>query len=215
LRATGVAVEGGPVVGDWYVDPQAWQGWVQRLGTVVDEHVRTHPLQPGPTLEEARRALNLPDLDLVRALVSAPPPRGGGTLGVHDGRVVRAAALQALPPAVESAVTAVLADLANAPFAAPDTERLASLRLGRGELAAAVRAGRLERVAEGLVLAPGYRDRAVALLSVLPQPFTASQARSALGTSRRVALPVLAALDAAGLTRRGSDDRRAVVAGRR
>ncbi|MGI4895410.1 MAG: selenocysteine-specific translation elongation factor [Janthinobacterium lividum] len=204
LRATGVEVSGTPVVGDYHADPDAWRAWGAALHTIVDDHLRTHPLQPGPTLEEARRALELPDRELVSALV-APPLR------VRDGRVVRAESVVALPPAVARAVDHVLADLAGAPFAAPDVERLAGLGLGRGELAAAVRAGRLERVADGVVLAPGFRDRAVVLVSALPQPFTASQARTALGTSRRVALPVLAALDAAGLTRRAPDDRRTVV----
>ncbi|NAZ88858.1 SelB domain-containing protein, partial [Kineococcus indalonis] len=98
------------------------------------------------------------------------------------------------------------------PFAAPDAERLRELGLGRAELAAAVRAGRLERLAEGVVLAPGALRRAAAELARLPQPFTASEARRALGTSRRVALPLLQALDAARLTARDADDRRRVLA---
>jgi selenocysteine-specific elongation factor len=45
-------------------------------------------------------------------------------------------------------------------------------------------------------------------LAGLPQPFSASQARAALGTSRRVALPLLAHLDRTGRTVRLPDDRR-------
>ena len=48
-------------------------------------------------------------------------------------------------------------------------------------------------------------------LRELPQPFTTSEARVRLGTSRRVVLPLLEHLDRAGLTRRLPDDRRAVV----
>ncbi|HEV2888074.1 MAG TPA: SelB C-terminal domain-containing protein [Jatrophihabitans sp.] len=47
-------------------------------------------------------------------------------------------------------------------------------------------------------------------MRALPQPFTASQARQALRTTRRVALPLLERLDAAGLTVRLDDSRRAV-----
>jgi len=36
----------------------------------------------------------------------------------------------------------------------------------------------------------------------LPQPFTTSQARQALGTTRRVAIPLLELLDGRGWTRR-------------
>ena len=45
-------------------------------------------------------------------------------------------------------------------------------------------------------------------LAALEQPFTTSQARTALGTSRRVVLPLLAHLDRTGRTLRLPDDRR-------
>jgi selenocysteine-specific elongation factor len=61
------------------------------------------------------------------------------------------------------------------------------------------------------VLLPGADRLAVAELGRLPQPFTASEARSRLGTSRRVVLPLLEHLDRAGLTRRLPDDRREIV----
>ncbi|WP_283136118.1 SelB C-terminal domain-containing protein [Rhizohabitans arisaemae] len=38
------------------------------------------------------------------------------------------------------------------------------------------------------------------VLTLLPQPFTASQARSVLGTSRRVVIPLLEYLDGHGHT---------------
>ena len=109
---------------------------------------------------------------------------------------------------------AVRADLAAAPFAAPEAHRLAELGLGRRELAAAVRAGALLRVADGIYLLPGADDRAAELLAGLPQPFTLSEARRALGTTRRVAVPLLELLDRRGLTERLPDDRRRLRAGR-
>jgi selenocysteine-specific elongation factor len=60
------------------------------------------------------------------------------------------------------------------------------------------------------VLLPGADEAAYAVLSALPQPFTTSQARQALGTSRRVALPLLAHLDRTGRTVRLADDTRRV-----
>ncbi|GAA0320420.1 SelB C-terminal domain-containing protein [Kineococcus aurantiacus] len=199
LREMGVPVAGTPVVGDWYADPGFWAQCRARLRPLVAAFAAADPLQPGPTLEQVRRDLALPDLDLVTALVAEP-------LRVRGGRVVERT--DDLPPAVERSVAAVLADLAGAPFTAPDVERLRELRLGRAELAAAVRAGRLAKVAEGIVLAPGWADRAVEALRAVPQPFSASDAKRALSTSRRVAVPLLEALDAAGRTARGADDRR-------
>jgi len=49
------------------------------------------------------------------------------------------------------------------------------------------------------------------VLRGLPQPFTTSEARTALGTSRRVALALLAHLDRRGATTRLPDDRRRVT----
>ncbi|HET9630943.1 MAG TPA: SelB C-terminal domain-containing protein, partial [Terrabacter sp.] len=62
----------------------------------------------------------------------------------------------------------------------------------------------------GVVLLPGADDTAYDVLGALPQPFTTSQARQALGTSRRVVLPLLAHLDRTGRTVRLPDDTRRV-----
>lgn len=61
-----------------------------------------------------------------------------------------------------------------------------------------------------MVLLPSAPRQALQRLTQLPQPFTTSQARQALGTSRRVAIPLLEYLDRKGLTRRVDDDHREV-----
>ena len=103
---------------------------------------------------------------------------------------------------------AVLDDLAGAPFAAPDGERLRALGLDARALAAAARAGLLLRVADLIVLAPGADKEAARALAELPQPFTTAEARQALSTTRRVAIPLLEYLDRARITERLPDDRR-------
>ncbi|WP_407937931.1 SelB domain-containing protein [Mycobacterium interjectum] len=45
----------------------------------------------------------------------------------------------------------------------------------------------------------------------MPQPFTVSEARRALSTTRRVAVPLLEQLDARHATRRGPDGTRTVL----
>ncbi|WP_344057090.1 SelB C-terminal domain-containing protein, partial [Sphaerisporangium rubeum] len=88
------------------------------------------------------------------------------------------------------------------PFAAPDADRLAALGLDARALAAAEAAGALVRLAPGVVLPPGAVEAAAGVLARLPQPFTAADARVALGTSRRVVIPLLEHLDRVGVTRR-------------
>jgi selenocysteine-specific elongation factor len=51
------------------------------------------------------------------------------------------------------------------------------------------------------------------VLAALPQPFSTSEARQALGTTRRVAVPLLELLDRRGWTRRLDGTRREVVRG--
>ncbi|NAZ83983.1 selenocysteine-specific translation elongation factor [Kineococcus sp. R8] len=202
LRAMGVRVGSTPVAGDWHADPGAWARSRERLAAAVADYVREHPLQPGPTLEEARQACGLPDRALVEALVSPP-------LRLAEGRVVTGA--DRLPAGVTGAVAALRTDLAADPFAAPDADRLRALGLGRAELAAAVRAGLLSSPAPGVVLAPDALDRAAERLATLPAPFTVSEARQALGTSRRGGCDGRRPARRAGGRRRGADDRRTLL----
>jgi selenocysteine-specific elongation factor len=104
------------------------------------------------------------------------------------------------------------ADLEHAPFAAPTADRLREIGLDNKAAAVAAKAGLLLRPAPGIVLPPGADRLAADRLADLPQPFTTSEARAHLGTSRRVVLPLLEHLDRAGLTRRHPDDRREVTA---
>jgi selenocysteine-specific elongation factor len=195
LLAMGVRPPFAPVAGEWLADPSHWAGLRDRLRQAVEEHATRYPLEPGLPLESARQVLQLPERCLVEALlVAAPGLRGRG------GRLYGTRARPVLPPAVEAAVTAVRADLARAPFRAPEAERLAQLGLTPRLLAAAAAAGALLRIADGIVLLPGADARAAALLSQVEQPFTASQARRALDTTRRVAIPLLEHLDRRGYT---------------
>ena len=134
---------------------------------------------------------------------SAPASSGSAPAGSSPAPAsLSPSAAGRLPPAIAAAVQTVLDDLAREPFAAPDTERLRALGLDAKALAAAARAGLLLRVADLVVLAPGAAQQAAALLADLDPPFTTSQARQALGTSRRVAIPLLEYLDRARITER-------------
>ncbi|GIF67581.1 hypothetical protein Ais01nite_56160 [Asanoa ishikariensis] len=193
----------GPVAGDWHVDPVLWERLRGRLVEAVDRYAAAHPLEPGMPVEALRRALALPDRALVEALV-APP------LATRDGRIARPGG-PGLPAPIQSALDQLAADLAERPFHAPDADRLRALGLGPRELAAAVRAGALVKIADGIVLPPESVDRAVEVLRGIPQPFTLSAARQALDTTRRVAVPLLELLDRRGATVRDADDRRSVA----
>ncbi len=209
LAAMGITGGPPPVAGDWLADPARWDRLRGQLAEAVAAHARRDPLAIGMTPEAARAALSLPDRALVEAL-ARPPGKvrlEGGYLRPESAPSPRPAA-PGLPPRVASGVQAILADLAAAPFAAPEAGRLRDLGLDARAIAAAARAGLLLRLTEQIVLAPGAQAQAAQLLARLPQPFTTAEARQALGTTRRVAIPLLEYLDRSGLTERLPDDRR-------
>ncbi len=190
--------------GDWLLDRELTAGLSAQLRTLVLEHDRQAPLDPGVPLSAAARSLQLPTHGLLAELLT-------DGLRLAEGRV-RQAESASLPPDLERSLQQLAAELADSPFAAPAAGRLAELGLHPRAVAAAERAGRLMRVGD-VVLLPGADGEAVRRLAQLPQPFTTSQARTALGTSRRVVLPLLGLLDARGRTRRLPDDRREIIAG--
>mgnify|MGYP000026377379 CR=1 FL=1 len=174
----------------------------ERVIVLVGEHDTADPLHPGVGVPELAERLGLPTPDLVAPLVRPP-------LRIEAGRVTAAPA-SAVPEPLRQAVEKLHLDLADAPWSAPTADRLAELGLDTKAVAALAKAGLLLRVAPGIVLLPGSDDRARDALAELPQPFTASEARQRLGTTRRVALQLLDHLDRTGRTRRLPDDRREV-----
>ncbi|MCW2939377.1 MAG: selenocysteine-specific translation elongation factor [Actinomycetia bacterium] len=200
LAAMGVLAPYEPVTRKWIADPTHWANLSQRLTALTADHAARHPLEPGIPAETARIALGLPDQELIRALVQPP-------LGLTEGRIA-GAATTTLPHAVSAAVEQIRSELTDHPFHAPDVDRLAELELHGRALAAVVRAGLLIRIAEGIVLLPGADHTAAAILARLPQPFTVSDARKALDTTRRVAIPLLEHLDRQGHTRRNQAGQR-------
>ncbi|KRE39246.1 translation elongation factor [Janibacter sp. Soil728] len=196
--------------GDWWVDKDAVSAWRQRLGETVRAHHTANTLSAGVPIAEAARSLDLPDHlpaalghELVHSLAA------GVGLAITNGRV-HDPDVGGLGPA-EAAISAVEDTLRGTPFVAPERGELDSLGLGAAELAAAERLGRILRLPDDVVLLPDGPARAMRVLAGLEQPFTLSQARQALGTTRRVAVPLLEHLDARGWTRRVDGNLREVV----
>jgi selenocysteine-specific elongation factor len=207
LLAMGVRDLPPPVAGEWLADAERWRALGYQLGEVLAGHAAAEPLAGGLPVEAARAALDLPDRRLVVALARPPFLISSGSVQIAPADLQPS---QALPDAAQAAVRVLRADLDVAPFVSPDANRLRKLGLDASGIAAAVGAGELMRISEHVVLAPGADLAAAQILAGLQQPFTAAQARQALGTTRRTVIPLLEFLDAAGLTERLADDRRLV-----
>ena len=190
--------------GEWLVDREVWQEWGDALRAALEVQTRDEPLEPTLTLEAARAAAGLPDRSLVAALA------GETGLEVAAGRVGLPGVTASLGQA-EEGLRRIEERLGASPFAAPERPELEAAGLGPREVAAAVRTGRLVRLPDDVLLLPSAPARAMRVLAGLPQPFTTSEARQALGTTRRVVIPLLEHLDGRGWTRRLDGAHRQVV----
>jgi selenocysteine-specific elongation factor len=190
--------------GDWLVATPALAQWADRLATAVKERASTHPLDPSLPVAAARAAADVPDVSLV------PLAAGSAGLEVRGGRVWLPGVAGDLG-AADQGLAAIERRLAQNPFAAPERAELEAAGLGARELAAAERLGRVVRLPDDVVLLPDAPARAMRVLAGLVQPFTLSEARQALGTTRRVAVPLLEHLDGRGWTRRVDGSHREVV----
>jgi selenocysteine-specific elongation factor len=183
------------------VDPELEQELRTRLAALVKSRSED-PSAPPLRVEDARKALDLPDARLV-------PPLLGPDVTVRDGMLLPAGAPDTLAATVREALSTL--DRQVTGFVVPTEDELAALGLRAAEIAAAVRAGRLVRLAPDVVLLPGTVAHAVGVLAELPQPFTAGEAREALHTTRKVVVPLLEHLAQKGRTRRDADGRHTVT----
>ena len=186
---------------DWWIAASQVTRWKQALTDALHAHAAAHPLAPGMPRKAAMDALGLQEKGLLGLAIAAAKAESS------EG-VLRLPGQQADLGAAERGVAAIEERLKVEPFAAPEADDLTELGLGPKELAAAERAGRLLRLKQGIVLLPSAPEEARRRLSELEQPFTLSAARKALGTTRRVAIPLLEYLDAQRITRRGDGGQR-------
>ena len=189
-----LADAGAREVGGWLIDPERWAAWRHLLVETVDARARADGLDPRLSLDAACHLLGAPERRVVAALAL------DAGLSVAAGWI--SADRTELDDRTEQGLNLLQHRLAHSPFAAPERPELDAWGLGIRELAAAERLGRIVRLAPDVVLLPTGPALAMRTLAGLPQPFTTRQARQALGTTRRVAIPLLEHLDRRGWTQR-------------
>lgn len=184
----------------WLVHREQWAEWRAHLRAAVVAPAANDMVDAGVVLADLVRLLRLPDAQVLAALMSACEDLEAG-----GGRVRRRGTSSRLRPDVAAAVAKLAVALREHPFAAPEQAELAALGLGRGPLGAAAATGAILRLPGDVVLLPDAPRLAAARLQEVAQPFTLSTARQALGTTRRVAVPLLEHLDSLRVTERLDD----------
>lgn len=195
--------------GDWLIAPDRWK---LLSGLAVQAVLGTHQRRP---------ALAAVDPAVPRTLLSTTGVDPAAVQAVLD-HAVDTGMLEQIPGglrapgheprltvAQQAARTALLGVLQQGGIETDPIRELAERFEADGDLLdALVREGQIVMLdGNSRAVTRAAFDQAAQALAALPGPFTASQAREALRTSRKYLLPLLEAMDAAGLTRRQGDHR--------
>ncbi|MEN9636072.1 MAG: hypothetical protein RL077_4476 [Verrucomicrobiota bacterium] len=197
------------LVGDWAANAAGWQELRRSAAEAIDSEHKTNPGHAGLPLSQLRSTVEtrLRWPAVFDALVTDLCRSGF----VQNGMVLkRATHRPALPPHLQNVGARLRAVLAARPFdppsrkeLAPDTATQQALRFLRetGEV--------LELGDEVVLLADSFSRMKQIVGQTLAEKgrATASELRQALGTPRRVVIPVLERLDHDGFTRRQGDFR--------
>jgi selenocysteine-specific elongation factor len=223
LAAQGKVVAlGGAAEAAVYIAAPALEALRHRVREVLAAYHRAHPLRPGMTREELRRAaLEGAEARVVAAVLARLEAEG--LVHIRGERVALRDFAPSLPPALQPVAERLVAALEAAGLQPPPVaEALQSAGFAGGEeerselLAYLVEAGRLVRVDPALYF--GAQALAAAVERVRAHlrahgTMTVAELRDLLGVTRKHAVPLAEYLDAARVTRREGDVRRLVQAG--
>lgn len=206
VAAAGAAQRSGRLL-----DPDALANWREAVRTALAGAHREQPHAPAAPRDVAERALRAAgcagaDTDAVVGWMVDE-----GTIVVTHGGLALPEHRVELSDADAERRDALLAELAADAFNPPRLSEAAERVGARTDLVRSLeRTGVLIRLADDLAVPAATVDDAAERLRKLHAEhgaFTAAQAKEALGTTRRLAVPLLEHLDKRGLTRRQGDVR--------
>jgi selenocysteine-specific elongation factor len=202
-----VAAKRAIVTGELVADAAWWQALGLRAAQLIEQAHQEHPEWVGLPLNQLRGALEdyLVVSGTFEGLV-AELCRGGFTqAGVAIRRLTHR---PALPPHLQTAGARLRAALTAKPLEPPSRSELAPDALSQQALRFLLQTGEAVEVSPEVVLSAESYERAVSVIKEqLGQrgSATVSDLRQALGSSRRVMVPLLERLDRQGVTRRQGD----------
>lgn len=181
----------------------------QRASATIDAGHKTHSDHAGLPLHSLRAMIGseLPLSEVFDALVAELCQTGFVQVGVA---LKRAAHQPALPPQLQAAGAKLRAALTHKPFDPPSRKDLTPDTTAQQALRFALQTGEAVEISAEVMMAAGAFDRATEVIRKHLQEHstaTVSELRQALGTSRRVVVPLLERLDRIRVTIRQGDQR--------
>ena len=197
---------------EFVADAAWWLAFCERARETIDAGHTAHPNQAGTELTQLRATLEINDPPLFDALIGHLCEAGFERAGVT---IRRRGHRPSLPPLLQRAGAEIRTALAARPFDPPARKELIRAPQAREALRFLCETGEAVSLNEEVILsAAGYAQMKTRITQTLRLrgPATTSELRQALGTTRRVVVPLLEHFDRAGLTIR-QGDRRALRAG--
>ncbi len=194
--------------GQIIVEKTCWISWRKRVvDAIANEHVK-NPQSAGLDLAQLRSGG--PDIspEVFEALIVDLGRDGYAKVG---NLIKRAEHRAALPPNLVEAADNIRRLLSEKQFDPPARKQVAPDSASRQALKFLIEQGEVIEVADDVVLSKEAFARMKAFIAdfiTKNGPATISQLRQALGTSRRVIVPLLELLDRHGFTRRFGDERK-------
>ncbi len=204
-----VAIGRAVMPGDWVADARWWKAIRETAGDAVRAGHRAHPERLGLPLSELRSAVEsrLPDPAVFELLVSEMCRNGF----LQAGTIIRELSHRPeLPPKLQAAGAKLRAALSAKPMEPPSRKELTPDAIAQQALRFLVETGEaVELSAELVMLAENFAKARETVRTFLRDkgPATAGDLRQALGTSRRIIIPLLERLDRDGVTQRQGDVR--------
>ncbi|MBI3868546.1 MAG: selenocysteine-specific translation elongation factor [Verrucomicrobia bacterium] len=197
------------VVGDYVADAAWWKTLRAKAQAAIDAEHGLRPELAGLSLAQLRSALarDLPSPEVFDPLVEDLCQNGFTQAGKA---IKRAGHLQALPPHLEAVGGRLRAALSAKPFEPPSRAELAPDAFSQQALRFLRDTGEAVEISEEIILLrESFLQMKELIVNWLREngPSTASELRQAVGSTRRIMLPVLERLDREGVTKRDGDRR--------
>ena len=194
------------ISGELVADAKWWAGLRERAAAKIDEAHRQRPDQPGVPINDVRAAVDCSN-EVFDALLAELCNRGFAQSGTLISR--KSHRLE-LPPALQKSAEKIRVALNAKPFDPPSAKEFAADNASQQALKFLLQTGEAMEVnKEVVMLTVAFARAREEVRKFLSErgAATAGELRQALGTSRRVIIPLLEYLDKQGVTRRDGDKR--------
>ena len=194
---------------DLIVEKAWWEEVFDRAMKLIEQGHKDHPEEKGLRMTKLKQTIPKAQQtnQLFNVLVSHLCECG---FTKQDSLIMSVSHLPSVPPRLRQATEKLRSTLRNQPLDPPSKEKLATNKVAQEALHFLIRTGEVVEINKELVIsveAFGCATETVTAFLLRQGAASTSEIRRELGTSRRIAIPLLELLDRNGVTRRDGPQR--------